>query len=149
MKIQSKVAELTIRYSTNVKPSERPKIERSSDAEDILRPYFQEFIEYREAFYILILNRAHKVLAAHQISMGGISGTVVDIRMIFQAALMCNGSSVILAHNHPSGNKQLSDADRTLTKRLVEAGKVMDISVIDHLILTVDDYFSFADEGMI
>jgi DNA repair protein RadC len=149
MKIQNNIAEVTIGYSSNVAPSERPSIQRSSDAEDILRPFFQPFIEHHEAFYILLLNRANKVLGVSKISEGGLSGTVVDIRIIFQAAILSQAQSVIMAHNHPSGTNRPSEQDKNLTKKIKKAGEYMDINILDHLILTTESFYSFADEGLL
>jgi DNA repair protein RadC len=95
-----------------------------------------------------MLNKANKVLGYSKISSGGISGTLVDPKLIFQTALKANASSIILAHNHPSGNKQPSDADTRITKKCTGAGTLLDITVLDHLIITPDDlYYSYADEG--
>ncbi len=102
-----------------------------------------------EEFWILMLNRSNKVLLRYNVSKGGMTGTVIDVRMIMKRALEVRASSLILVHNHPSGNKQPSDADIKITKRLNEAGKIMDIPVIDHVIVTDNSYFSFADEGII
>ncbi len=102
-----------------------------------------------ERFFILLLNRNNKVLGAHMVSMGGVGGTVVDPKIIFQAALLANASGIILCHNHPSGNLTPSQPDIDITKKVKEAGKFLDILVSDHLILSPEGkYFSFADEGM-
>ena len=106
-------------------------------------------LDYRESFQILLLSRSNTVLGFTEISKGGISGTVTDIRLIFQAALKANSSAIILCHNHPSGNLYPSEADRNITSRIKEAGKVLDITVLDHIILTSDGYYSFADENLI
>lgn len=148
MQIQSLVSEVKLTYTSKVKPSQRPYIKSSRDSEDILRPYFQHFIEHREGFYVMVLNRSNRLLAVNLISLGGVSGTTVDIKLIFQTALLCNGSGIILAHNHPSGNLRPSSADLSLTRKIGEAGKLLDIQVFDHLILTADDYTSLADSGM-
>lgn len=98
---------------------------------------------------MLFLNRANKVLGYYLISVGGITGTVVDTRSIFQTALKANACSIILAHNHPSGNPLPSDADKLITRKLKEAGEVLDINLLDHLILLPEGYTSMADEGML
>ena len=123
----------------------------SKDAFDILYSTWNpETIEYREEFKVLMLNRANKVLGLITISTGGISGTVVDVKMIYQAALKSNASAIILGHNHPSGSTKPSEADRSITKKITAAGKVLDIGVLDHLIITPSSiYYSFADEGLI
>jgi len=100
-----------------------------------------------EAFFILLLNRANKVIRQVQISEGGLSGTVADPKKIFKIALEHNASSVVLCHNHPSGNIQPSDADLSLTRKLKSAGEMLDLPVVDHIILGEEKYYSFADEG--
>jgi len=102
-----------------------------------------------EEFWLLLLNRANKIIKKQPISQGGISGTVADPKLIFNYALNHLASSVILVHNHPSGNTKPSEADKRLTRQLVEAGKLLEISVLDHVIFTDNAYFSFADESMI
>lgn len=94
----------------------------------------------------MLLNSANRVLGVMEVSSGGVAGTVADPKVIFAAALKC--SALILAHNHPSGNLRPSQADTNLTKRLVNGGELLDIAVLDHLIITEDDYLSFADEGL-
>jgi DNA repair protein RadC len=147
--ILPKVAEIKIRYSTKVLPSERAKITSSKDAEAILRPLFEDFIEHREVMYALYLNRANKVLGAYLIGIGGVAGVAADPKLIFQAALKLNASGLILAHNHPSGNTSASQADIELTNRVRQAGKFLDIQLLDHIIMLPNSHFSFADEGII
>jgi DNA repair protein RadC len=106
-------------------------------------------IERVEEFVILCLNRANKVLGYSKISQGGLSGTVADPKVIFQVALKSNASSIILCHNHPSGNTKPSDNDIQLTKKLKKAGEFLELNVLDHLIITSDAYFSFADESLL
>jgi DNA repair protein RadC len=124
----------------------RSKITTSRDAVEIFQPLLGD--HHHEEFWILFLNRANLVMGKQQISLGGISGTVVDPKVIFKAALDSKASSIILCHNHPSGNIKPSDADIRLTKNLAEAGKVLEISVLDHVIVTQNSFYSFADEGM-
>lgn len=100
-----------------------------------------------EAFYILLLNRANKVIREVQISEGGFSGTVADPKKIFKLALEHSASAIILCHNHPSGNIKPSDADIKLTHKLKNAGEMLDLPVIDHIILGEENYYSFADEN--
>lgn len=142
-----KIAEIRISYSTNVRPSEREKIGSSKNAEAIFRQVFPDF-EHREYFYAMLLNRANQVLGYYEVSKGGISGTVVDIRLIMQAAIKANSSGIVLGHNHPSGNLQASDADIRITRKIKQACTVLDISLLDHLILTNFGYISMADEGI-
>ena len=126
---------------------ERPKIGGSSDAFQLLRADFQD-IPY-EAFWIILLNRANRVIKKYHVSQGGVTGTVADPKIIFKAALEELASGVILAHNHPSGNLTASQADIDLTKKLVAGGRLLEIQVLDHLIIAGQKYFSFADEGLI
>ena len=143
----STLAEIEISYKPKYKASELPKVITSGDAYECLKDVFPS-LDYREYFYILCLNRYNKVLGYCQISAGGLCGTVADVRMIMQTALKSNACSVILSHCHPSGNLIPSEADKELTKKIKEAGKVLDIAVLDHLILNSEKYFSFADEGL-
>ena len=143
----SNLAEIEIKYSTRVKPSEMQKVVTSTDAYEVLKQIYPS-LEHREYFYMLCLNRNNKVLGYSLISMGGLSGTVVDVRIIFQTALKASASSVILSHNHPSGNLIPSEADKDITKKIKEAGRFLDIPVLDHLILTPESFLSFADEGL-
>ena len=102
-----------------------------------------------EEFWVVLLNRKHEVIRYKSVSSGGISGTVADPRLIFSWAVTENASAIILAHNHPSGNLQPSEADRRLTQQLKKAGEVLEIIVSDHLIITDRGYFSFADQGLL
>lgn len=130
--------------STDTKPLQ---ITGSKDAVEIFQPLLGDLLH--EEFWVLFLNRANRIISKQQISAGGMSGTIADPRMIFKAALDQKALSIILCHNHPSGNTQPSTADIQLTKNIVEAGKVLEISVLDHVIITQNDYYSFADEGII
>ncbi len=123
------------------------QITSSKDAVDIFQPLLGDL--QHEEFWVLFLNRANRILKKQQISTGGMSGTVADPRMIFKAALDEKAIAIILCHNHPSGNTQPSSADIQLTKNIVEAGKVLEINVLDHLIITQNSFYSFADEGII
>lgn len=144
----SNLAEIKVSYKTKVKFSEMRKIVSSKDAEEIFRNIWSDAMELREEFYMLLLNRANRVLGWYRISEGGTAGTVVDPKLIFSIALKCHASGIMLCHSHPSGNTQPSQADLSLTKNLVAGGKLLEISVLDHLILTSENFFSFADEGM-
>ena len=112
------------------------------------RAYDEGTIGLCEEFMVLLLNRANRVLGCLKLSKGGLTGTVVDLRILFGTALKAMASSIVIAHNHPSNNLQPSDADLDLTKKIKEAGKLLDINLLDHLILGTDDnYVSFAHEG--
>jgi DNA repair protein RadC len=135
------------RRRKDVEEDDKPRITTSKDAFDILKADLLDI--QHEEFWILVLNRANRVIRKHQISQGGVAGTIADPKIIFKLALDALGSSIILAHNHPSGNLTASQADIDLTKKLREAGKLLEIQVLDHVIVAGQKYFSFADEGMI
>jgi DNA repair protein RadC len=126
---------------------ERPKITGSADVYDLLKADLLDIPH--EAFWIVLLNRANRVIKKHQVSQGGVAGTVADPKIIFKVAVEELASGIILAHNHPSGNLSASQADLDLTKKLKESGKLLDIQVLDHLIIAGKKYFSFADEGLL
>jgi len=128
-------------------PTVKNKISCSKDIFYIMQPHLIDIPH--EEFWIILLNRANHVIKKNQISSGGIAGTVVDVRLIFKIALENLSNSMILIHNHPSGNLKPSQADIDLTKKLKSAGIMMDIPVLDHLIITEKEYFSFADEGIL
>lgn len=119
----------------------------SQSAFELLQPSLGELSH--EEFWAIFLSNSNKVLELQQISMGGLTGTVADVRLIFKKGLLLGCTSILVAHNHPSGNLQPSASDKLLTKKLVEAGIIMNIKIIDHLIVTESEYFSFADEGLI
>lgn len=126
---------------------EKPRITGSRDVYDLLRSHLQDI--RHEQFWVVLVNRANCVIRKQQISQGGVAGTVADPKIIFNIALQELASGIILAHNHPSGNLTASQADIELTKKLKEAGKLLEIQVLDHLILAGQKYYSFADEGML
>jgi len=128
-------------------PEEKLQINGSKDVADIFQPLLGD-LPYEE-FWILLLNRSNRVIDKQMISQGGLSGTVTDVRMIMKAAIEKLASGIILCHNHPSGNMQASEADHSITQKLKEAGKWMDIPVLDHIIICNEKYYSFADEGII
>ena len=122
------------------------KITSSKAVFEIMQPIIGELPH--EEFWVLYLNNSNKVIYKSQLSKGGITGTVVDVRLIFKTALEHNATSVILSHNHPSGKLQASDADKEITKKLKLAGEQLDIKVLDHIIITENGYLSFQDEGI-
>ena len=147
---ENQVSEITLSYKPRLKPPERPKISCSSDAKDVFTKVWDENkIEFVEEFKVMLLNRANRVIGIVSISAGGISGTVADPKLIFAAGLKACASSVIIAHNHPSGNLNSSQADIKLTQRMKKAGEVLEMPMLDHIILTSEGYYSFADEGML
>ena len=144
------VTEIQLTYKSGVKPSLRPKISGSKDAYDVLLENWDSAkIEFVEQFKVMLLNRAHKVQGIFEVSTGGVSGTVADPKIIFAAAIKANSSGIIVAHNHPSGNLKASQADIDLTRKLKEGGKILEIQLLDHIIVTTEGHFSFADEGLI
>jgi len=124
---------------------EKPQIRSSQDAYREMAPLIQDLPH--EEFWVLLLNRANRILGREKISSGGVSGTMVDAKLIFNKALEKRASSVMLFHNHPSGGLTPSQADISLTNKLKEAGKFLDTQVLDHLIISDRGYYSFADEG--
>ncbi len=146
--VSCSLKEIDIYYRNPVQLKEAPKISNSADAVKYLRMVWGDRMDHVEEFLVLCMNRANLVLGYARISRGGLSGTVADPKVIFQIAVKANATSLILAHNHPSSNSDPSESDKALTKRLVDAGRVLEIQVLDHVILTSDSYFSFADEGI-
>ena len=145
----NQVAEIQITYNPVIKASQRPKIDCSKDVYELLSNNWDaNKIEFVEQFKIILLNRANRVLGILDISTGGVSGTVADPKVIFAAALKAAASSIILAHNHPSGNLKPSQADIALTQKIIAACTFLDIAVPEHIILTSESYLSFADEGL-
>lgn len=142
------VNEIKLSYSR--KGNCERSISSSRDAVDIFRAHFDaDQMDYRESFFALYLDQANKVLGIKKISECGISSTLVDVRIIMQAALLCNASGIIVSHNHPSGNLKPSSADIQMTAKIKDAAKILDIALLDHVVLTSDSHFSFADDGMI
>jgi DNA repair protein RadC len=147
---QFDVAEVQLIYKSKVPASQRRKITCSKDALDIFKQsWSSDTLDYYEEFKILLLNRSNSVLGLMAISKGGISGTVTDVRIILQAALKSNSSGLIVCHNHPSGNLNPSESDTKITQKIKEAGNLMDIQLLDHLIINDEDYYSFADNGLL
>lgn len=145
-----KVAEVVLTYKSKVKPSERPKIISSQDLYKIFLQYWDlGKIEMVEQFKIILLNASHKVLGICEISSGSVGGCVADPRQIFSAAIKGNAVKIALCHNHPSGSLKPSKADESLTEKLRIGGRFLEIAVMEHIIISTEGYFSFADEGML
>lgn len=125
--------------------SDRLQIRSSLDAHKCIAPLLQDLPH--EEFWILLLNRSNKVISRQRISIGGVSGTVVDAKIIFKKALDLLACSIILCHNHPSGSLKPSQADIDITRKLKKAGEVLEVAVLDHLIISENGFYSFADEG--
>ena len=146
----TRVAEVELIYKTTVKASERPKISSVKDCYQLLKKLWNEnTIEMQEQFKVLLLNRSNKVIGVYEASSGGLTGTVADPRLILAAAIKSLAVSIILSHNHPSGNLKPSRADEELTQKIKVAASYHDIRVIDHIIITSEGYYSFADEGLL
>lgn len=131
------------------KQVERPecvKITGSQDAFKLMTPVVGDLIH--EEFWIILMNRSNRCIRKQKISQGGISGTVIDIRLILKYAVELLASSMIICHNHPSGNLQPSEADNKITKKIMESAKIMDIQLLDHIIIADNSYFSYADNGL-
>ena len=142
----NEVAEIKVAYSTNDTP--RIKITSVDVAYKILLASWDlDIIELQEEFKILLLNRANEVLGLYPLSKGGITGTVVDQRLIFAVALKCNATGIIMCHNHPSGKLSPSETDITLTKSIGKCADLLEINLLDHLIITKNGYYSFSNEG--
>ena len=126
---------------------EKPKITCSKDVFNIMQPVIGDF--EHEEFWVLFLSNSNKVVAKSQVSKGGLTATIVDVRLLFKRALELACVGVIVCHNHPSGKLQPSIADKNITQKIKEAGVTLDIKLLDHLIITQKAYFSFADEGIL
>lgn len=125
------------------------KIRSSKDSFDFCRKFYSDDIDIYESFFILLLNRANSTIGYAKISQGGITGTVVDPRILAKYTIESLATGVILCHNHPSGNLEPSIQDKQYTEKIKEALKLFDVNVIDHLILSNHSYYSFADEGIL
>src|SRR5690606_21012666 len=129
------IREIRVSYTSG--NTEKIKIKNSKDSYELLLSCWnRRTIELQEEFKVLLLNRNNQVLGIYPLSKGGVSGTVVDAKLLFSVALKCNASSVIIAHNHPSGNLKPSEVDIKLTRKLKEAGNYLDIVLLDHIIVT-------------
>jgi DNA repair protein RadC len=143
------VAEITLSYNSKVKASQRPKVCTSRQVYEVFyNSWDKGSLGFVEHFKVMLLSRANRVLGLTLISSGGTAGTVVDVKLVFAAAIKANASSIILSHN-PSGNLMPSEQDKRLTQRIVQGGIILDIPVIEHIIITEEGYFSFADEGIL
>jgi len=140
--------EITLKYKSS--GLKKTKITSSETAYEMFKQmYDADTLEYCESSIVIYLNRANNSIGWQKISQGGITGTVVDLRMILGTALKCGATGIILSHNHPSGNLLPSGADDKLTKQIKSACEIMEFSLIDHLIITTDEYYSYADQGKI
>ncbi len=144
------VAEVTLSYRPSIKPSQRPKVKKPIEAYRIFLEHWNpDKIYLAEQCYMMLLNVRGSVLGIVELSSGGISGTVVDLKMVFATALKACANAIIIAHNHPSGEVSPSEQDKSITKRLAEAGNILQIELADHLIITPEEFFSFSNEGLL
>jgi DNA repair protein RadC len=148
LNLQIPEIEFSLHYKNKVKQSELRQITTSQECEEVLRMVFDSstFL-WREEMLLLCLNRHNKVIGYYRVSVGGVSGTVCDPKVIFTIALNSGASAFVLAHNHPSGNLEPSQADKTLTQRIKNLGALLEITLIEHMILTQESYYSFSDNG--
>lgn len=148
--VLNSVAEVELVYKTTVKPSQRPQVRTSKDCSDLLRiTWDNNKIDFVEQFKVMLLNKSNRVLGICEISTGGVTGTIADPKVIFIAALKANACNIVLCHNHPSGNLIPSKADEELTQKIKTGGRYLEIGVLDHIILTSESYYSFADYGLL
>jgi len=150
MKETQKVAEITVSYKPAI--ADKPIIRSSLDAYQVLKEIFDDnTIGLQEQFVVLYMNRSNRVLGIYPVSKGGITGCIVDVRLILSVALTTATTGIMISHNHPSGNLKPSRSDEEITQKIKQACNFFDIKVLDHLILTPiqNQYFSFADEGII
>lgn len=148
--VETVVAEIEISYKPLIKPSLRPKLSSPEDAYRLLiDSWDMEKIELVEQFKVMLLNRAKRVLGICSLTTGSATGTIADPRLVFAIALKANASEIIIAHNHPSGNLMPSTADEKLTLKMKAAGELLDIPVIDHVIVSIEGFYSFAKEGLL
>ena len=145
-----KVCEVELVYKSRIKPSQRPQVTNSKEVYKLLkRNWDLSKIELVEQVKVLLLSQANKVLGISEVSSGGMTGTVADPKIIFTTALKAAACNIILVHNHPSGNLKPSRADIELTRKIKDAGRLLDIDVTDHLIISDEGFYSFADEGLL
>ena len=145
---ESNIAEIQISYSHKTEKKFRIIIKNSKDAyTSFLSCWDMDLIELQEEFKILLLNTSNEVLGIHSLSKGSTRGTVVDLKLLYAIALKSNAIGVIIAHNHPSGALKPSRSDLELTKKIKKSGELLDIKLLDHLVITKDDFYSLADRG--
>lgn len=144
------VSEIEVTYKSKIKPSQRPLISSTKNAYELLIHHWDtNKMELLEQAKAILLSRANRVLGLLDISSGGQDATVMDHRILLVSALKTGAASIILAHNHPSGKLQPSEQDRTVTTKIAEACRFHNMLLLDHIILTTEGYYSFADEGLL
>src|ERR1035437_8784082 len=143
------IPEIKIRYNRSARKKFFGKITSSKDVSEFLRKTYQRGeVQLQEQFIVMYLNQSNTIVGYYKHTKGAINATIADVRLILSVGLKCAAVSIIIAHNHPSGNTRPSEADIQLTRKIKEAAKLMEISLLDHIILTKDSYYSFADEGL-
>ena len=142
---KSTISEFSLKYTKS--EIQKTKVTTSESAYSVIKKFYFDDINIYESFFILLLNRANNTTGFAKISQGGTAGTVVDIKIIAKYAVESLSSAVIICHKHPSGNKQPSDADLNITRKIKDALLLLDIKLIDHIIITENDFYSFADNG--
>tara|TARA_R110002095_G_C4234894_1_gene238399 strand:- start:1184 stop:1633 length:450 start_codon:yes stop_codon:yes gene_type:complete len=149
--MKTKVNEIKISYREKLSTSKALSIKSSEDAAKLIfQGWNQDTIGLQESFKVLLLNNANKIKGIYQVSTGSITGTLVDMRILFAVIIKTLSVGVILAHNHPSNKLKPSEADKQLTDKIQQAAKLFDVNVLDHLIITPDgNYYSFADNGLL
>lgn len=149
-KFKTNISEISLNYKRKVKACERPKVSCSKDAERLFRENWNDLtINLYEEFKILLLDRNNSCMGIVPISQGGVSGTLVDAKLVFASALKARACAIILGHNHPSGNTKPSQSDINLTRRLVKGSGYLDLKILDHIIITDSNYTSFADDNLV
>lgn len=142
-----KIAEVKVSYTTT--DTTKIKVDNSRKSYEVfINNWSKDIIELQEEFKILLLNNSNQLLGIYSLSRGGTAKAIVDIKLLFSVVLKSNARSIILGHNHPSGNLNPSSADKSLTNKIIKAGELLDIKVFDHLIITKNSYYSFADENL-
>jgi len=144
------VAEIELSYKTKIKPSSRPKVTCASDCyKAFLQSWDPNKIEFVEQFKVMLLNRNARVLGIYELSTGTVALCPIDPKQIFCAAIKANASSIVLCHNHPSGSIEPSRADKMVTEKLSAAGKIMELPILEHIIISSEGFYSFAENGLL
>ena len=141
------ISEVQISYRPSREVFSNIIINKSTQASEIFQKIWSSDLEYKEEMNIILMNRANKILGYNRVSTGGTTGTVVDLKVLFQLILKTNTQAFVIAHNHPSGNLKPSIQDRKLTEKVKEISRLLDVSFLDHMILSAGSYYSMADEG--
>ncbi|SFU49063.1 RadC-like JAB domain-containing protein [Pustulibacterium marinum] len=149
--MNSYISEVEIFYNNPVKIEDRKKVISSRSAQEAFFDFSDpRKIGHKEFFWLMLLNNSNHILGISTLSSGGITGTIVDVRLLFQIALKANATAIIVGHNHPSGKTEPSNADKQITNKIKSAGDFLDIKLLDHIIITPENtFYSFADEGQI